>query len=58
MGNSPLNNIKMNTEERLQKLNALRSKIIELKFKSTVSPIKTKKTIQKLQQEIDNLPKL
>ena len=58
MGNSPLNNIKMNAEERLQKLNALRSKIIELKFKPTFSPIKTKKTIQKLQQEIDNLPKL
>ena len=58
MGNSPLNNIKMNAEERLQKLNTLRSKIMELKFKSTISPIKTKKTIQKLQQEIDNLPKL
>jgi hypothetical protein len=58
MDNSPLNNLKMNAEERLQKLNTLRSKIMELKFKSTNSPIKTKKTIQKLQQEIDNLPKL
>ena len=58
MDNSPLNNLKMNAEERLQKLNTLRSKIMELKFKSTISPIKTKKTIQKLQQEIDNLPKL
>ena len=48
----------MDKAERLQKLNVLRSKIMELKILPTTSPVKTKKTIQKLQQEIDALPKL
>ena len=48
MGNSPLNNIKMNAEERLTKLQELNSKILYLKANPTVD---SKKTIQKLQQQ-------
>ena len=48
----------MNKTERLEKLVVLRSKIMELKMKSTTSPVKTKKTIQLLQQQIDSLPKV
>jgi hypothetical protein len=48
----------MDKAERLEKLVALRAKIMELKIKSTTSTVKTKRTIQLLQQEIDNLPKL
>ena len=51
-------NSEMNKTERLEKLVALRSKIMELKMKSTTSPVKTKKTIQLLQQQIDSLPKV
>jgi len=46
----------MNKEVRNIKLNELRSKIMELKLKETTSAVRTKKTIQKLQQEIDDLP--
>ena len=48
----------MNKEERNIVLNELRSKIMELKIRETTSNIRTMKTIQKLQQEIDNLPEL
>lgn len=43
----------MNLEEKLQKRNALTKMIIDLKNQTHY--IKTKKTIQRLQQEIDDL---
>tara|TARA_R110000772_G_scaffold198807_2_gene309478 strand:+ start:337 stop:483 length:147 start_codon:yes stop_codon:yes gene_type:complete len=46
----------MTKAERMTKLNELSSKIRELKLSEITSNIKTKKTIQKLQQEMDNLP--
>jgi hypothetical protein len=45
----------MTKDEKATKLKELRARIIELKYRETTSTIKTKKTIQKLQQEIDNL---
>lgn len=45
----------MTKDEKATKLKELRERIIELKYRETTSSIKTKKTIQKLQQEIDNL---
>ena len=43
----------MNLEEKLQKRNALTKMIIDLKNQTNY--IETKKTIQRLQQEIDDL---
>jgi|TARA_R110002153_G_scaffold5758_1_gene26695 hypothetical protein len=43
----------MEEKEKLQKVKALSSMIIDLKSQS--QNIKTKTTIQKLQQQIDNL---
>ena len=52
MDNSPLNNIKMDAEERLEKVKALNSMIIDLK-KSNIP--NSKRTIQKLQIQIDEI---
>ena len=52
MDYSPLNNIKMDAEERLAKVKILTSMIIDLKTNPTVS---SKKTIQKLQQQINEI---
>jgi hypothetical protein len=49
----PFNKLKMNLEEKLQKRNALTKMIIDLKNQTHY--IETKKTIQRLQQEIDDL---
>ena len=46
----------MTKDEKTTKLKELRARIMELKYRETTSNIKTKSTIQKLQQEIDNLP--
>jgi hypothetical protein len=48
----------MTKEERSAKLHELSSKIRELKLRGNISNIRTKKTIQKLQQEMDNLPEV
>lgn len=53
LDNSPFNNLKMNLEEKLKKRNALTKMIIDLKNQTHY--IETKKTIQRLQQEIDDL---
>ena len=53
MDNSPFNKLKMNLEEKLKKRNALIKMIIDLKNQTHY--IETKKTIQRLQQEIDDL---
>mgnify|MGYP000999476381 CR=1 FL=1 len=45
----------MTNEEKNQKVKELRERIIDLKYRETSSTIRTKKTIQKLQQEIDSL---
>jgi|TARA_B110000240_G_scaffold79048_1_gene90131 flagellar basal body-associated protein FliL len=45
----------MTKDEKTTKLKELRARIMELKYRETTSNIKTKSTIQKLQQEIDNL---
>ena len=45
----------MTKDEKTTKLKELRARIMELKYRETASNIKTKSTIQKLQQEIDNL---
>ena len=52
MDNSPLNNIKMNAEDRLSKIKELNSMILDLKSNPTIS---SKKTIQKLQQQINEI---
>ena len=48
----------MTKDEKTTKLKELRARIMELKYRETTSNIKTKSTIQKLQQEIDNLPNI
>ena len=53
MGYSPFNNIKMNEQEKINKITELGSIIVSLKTAN--QNIHTKKTIQKLQQEIDKL---
>ena len=52
MDNSPLNNIKMEAEDRLVKVKELTSKILYLK---THPAVDSKKTIQKLQQQINEI---
>ena len=52
MDNSPLNNIKMDAENRLAKVKELTSKILYLKTNPAVD---SKKTIQKLQQQINDI---
>ena len=52
MDNSPLNNIKMDAEIRLAKVKELTSKILYLKTNPAVD---SKKTIQKLQQQINDI---
>lgn len=49
---SPLNNIKMNQQERRKRMAELSSMIVDLKRNRTID---SKKTIQKLQQEMDKL---
>lgn len=53
MDNSPFNKLKMNLEEKLKKRKALTKMIIDLKNQTHY--VETKKTIQRLQQEIDDL---
>ena len=53
MDNSPFNKLTMDAEERLAKVKELSSMIVALKTAN--QNIHTKKTIQKLQQQIDNL---
>lgn len=52
MDYSPLNNIKMNQQERRKRMAELSSMIVDLKRNRTID---SKKTIQKLQQEMDKL---
>ena len=52
MDNSPLNNIKMNAEDRLSKIKELNGMIMDLKINPTIN---SKKTIQKLQQQINEI---
>ena len=52
LDNSPPNIVKMNKEERLVKIKELSSMIVDLKSNRSID---TKKTIQKLQQQMDNL---
>ena len=52
MDNSPFNKLTMDAEERLTKVKELTSKILYLK---TNPAIDSKKTIQKLQQQINNI---
>ena len=52
MGNSPLKHLIMNTEDRLAKVKELTSKILYLKTHPSVD---SKKTIQKLQQQINEI---
>jgi|TARA_B110000967_G_C18340316_1_gene296316 hypothetical protein len=52
MDNSPLKYLKMDAEKRLNKIQELSSMIVTLKKNTTVD---SKKTIQKLQQQIDEL---
>tara|TARA_B100000780_G_scaffold203565_1_gene144487 strand:+ start:292 stop:498 length:207 start_codon:yes stop_codon:yes gene_type:complete len=52
LDNSPPNTVKMNKEERLVKIKELSSMIVDLKSNRSID---TKKTIQKLQQQMDNL---
>ena len=49
---SPLKHIKMNQQERRKRIAELSSMIVDLKRNKTID---SKKTIQKLQQEMDNL---
>jgi len=49
---SPLKYIKMDEQEKLNKIKELSNMIVDLKVNSKVS---AKKTIQKLQQQIDAL---
>jgi hypothetical protein len=53
LDNTPFNKLKMNLEEKLKKRNALTKMIIDLKNQTHY--VETKKTIQRLQQEIDDL---
>ena len=52
MNNSPFNKLTMKAEERLAKVKELTSKILYLK---TNPAIDSKKTIQKLQQQINEI---
>jgi len=52
MDNSPFNNVKMDAENRLAKVKELTSKILYLKTNPAVD---SKKTIQKLQQQINEI---
>ena len=52
MDNSPLKYLTMDAEERLAKVQALTKMIIDLK---TNTAIDSKKTIQKLQQQINEI---
>ena len=52
MDNSPFNKLTMNAEERLAKVKELTSKILYLKTNPAVD---SKKTIQKLQQQINDI---
>ena len=52
MDNPLFNTLKMNKEERLTKIKELSSMIVDLKSNRSID---TKKTIQKLQQQMDNL---
>jgi len=49
---SPLNYLKMTQQEKTNKIKELSSMIVDLKSNRTID---SKKTIQKLQQEIDKL---
>ena len=53
LDNSPFNKLKMNLEEKLKKRNVLTKMIMDLKNQNHY--VETKKTIQRLQQEIDDL---
>ena len=53
MDNSPFKHLTMDSKERLTKIKELSSIIIDLK--TTDQNIHTKKTIQKLQQQINEL---
>ena len=52
MDNSPLKHLIMDAEERLAKVKVLTSMIIDLKTNPTIS---SKKTIQKIQQQINEI---
>tara|TARA_R110001606_G_scaffold397869_1_gene575518 strand:- start:1162 stop:1368 length:207 start_codon:yes stop_codon:yes gene_type:complete len=52
LDNPLFNTLKMNKEERLTKIKELSSMIVDLKSNRSID---TKKTIQKLQQQMDNL---
>lgn len=52
MNNSPFNKLTMKAEERLAKVKELTSKILYLKTNPAVD---SKKTIQKLQQQINDV---
>ncbi len=52
MDNSPFNKLTMDAEERLTKVKELTSKILYLKTNPAVD---SKKTIQKLQQQINDI---
>ena len=52
MDNSPFNKLTMDAEERLAKVKELTSKILYLKTNPAVD---SKKTIQKLQQQINDI---
>jgi|TARA_R110000803_G_scaffold36919_2_gene79466 hypothetical protein len=52
MNNSPFNKLTMKAEERLAKVKELTSKILYLKKNPAVD---SKKTIQKLQQQINDV---
>ena len=52
MDNSPLKHLIMDTEERLAKVKVLTSMIIDLKKNPIID---SKKTIQKLQQQINEI---
>tara|TARA_B110000858_G_scaffold185328_1_gene227402 strand:+ start:1385 stop:1627 length:243 start_codon:yes stop_codon:yes gene_type:complete len=53
LDNSPFNKLKMNLEEKLKKRNVLTKMVMDLKNQNHY--VETKKTIQRLQQEIDDL---
>ena len=52
MDNSPFNKLKMDAEDRLTKVKELTSKILYLKKNPAID---SKKTIQKLQQQINEI---
>jgi len=52
MDNSPFKYLTMDAEERLAKVQALTKMIIDLKTNTTID---SKKTIQKLQQQINEI---